>query len=59
MFENNNDINDIDEDVEILIACTNMKEQEDKSYYNIISYKDMVLYPHEKISMLFELTNLK
>jgi arginase family enzyme len=54
-----NDKNEIfDEDIQILIACTNMKEQEDKSYYTITSYTDMVLYPNEKISMLFELTNL-
>jgi len=57
---NDIELNDnIDEDIEILIACTNMKEQEEKSYYTITSYKDMVLYPDEKISMLFELTNLK
>ena len=60
MFNKKNDENNdvFDEDIEILIACTNMKEQEDKSYYTITSYKDMVLYPSEKISMLFELTNL-
>ncbi len=62
MLNKKNDDSDtnnvFNEDIQILIACTNMKEQEDKSYYTISSYKDMILYPDEKISMLFELTNL-
>ena len=43
--------------IEIIIGFTTMNEQNEKSYYCTKSYKDMVLYPDEKASMLFELTN--
>jgi hypothetical protein len=53
-----NDDNDDNNDVQIIIGYTNMIEQENKSYYTTLSYKDMILYPDEKIAMCFELTNL-
>ena len=40
-----------------MISSTTMNEQNQKSFYLTRSYKDMVLYPDEKASMLFELTN--
>jgi len=52
------DIDDIDDDINILIGYTTIKDQEEKSYYINKSYKDMVLYPDEKIAMCFELVNV-
>jgi len=53
----NEDCDEFEDDIEIIIGFTTMNEQNEKSYYCTKSYKDMVLYPDEKASMLFELTN--
>jgi arginase family enzyme len=45
------------DDEDILVAVTNMEEQEQKSYYTSTSIFDLCLYPEEKISMMFELVN--
>lgn len=60
-LSSNDKENDIIENdiIEIMIASTNMNEQNQKSFYLTKSYKDMVLYPDEKASMLFELINVE
>jgi len=47
---------DID-DEEYLVTTTTMNEQNNKSYYKTVKVLDTVLYPNEKISMMFELVN--
>jgi arginase family enzyme len=47
---------DIDE-IEYLVTKTNMNEQNEKSYYTTVNLFDTVLFPNEKISMVFELVN--
>ena len=50
-------IKDTDEDIEILITKTTMKEQESKSYFGGGTYLDCILLPDEKTSMMFEMLN--
>lgn len=47
---------DIDDD-EYLVTMTTMNEQNGKSYYKTVNVLDTVLFPNEKISMMFELVN--
>ncbi len=47
---------DID-DREYLVAKTSVEEQNKKSYYRTTKISDTVLFPNEKISMVFELIN--
>jgi arginase family enzyme len=47
---------DID-DEEYLVTTTTMNEQNNKSYYKTVNVLDTVLFPNEKISMMFELVN--
>lgn len=50
-------IDNEDNEDEILITSTTINEQNTKSYYFTKNVFDCVLYPEEKISMLFELIN--
>ena len=43
--------------IDIMITKTTMKEQETKSYYSGGTYLDCILFPEEKVSMMFELIN--
>ena len=47
--------NENDEDEDILVATTNMAEQNEKSYYIAESMFDLCLMPDEKTAMMFEL----
>lgn len=43
------------EEVDAMITKTTMKEQQDRSYYSGGSYADCILFPHEKVAMMFEM----
>ena len=47
---------EIDDD-DYLVTTTTMDEQNNKSYYTANKILDTVLFPNEKISMMFELVN--
>ena len=47
---------EIDDD-DYLVTTTTMDEQNNKSYYTANKIVDIVLFPNEKISMMFELVN--
>ncbi len=42
---------------EYMVTKTNMDEQNQKSFYTTVNVLDTVLFPNEKISMVFELVN--
>lgn len=49
---------DIDGEVEdVMVAVTTMNEQMDRSCYTSTSVYDKILYPGEKVDMMFELVN--
>ena len=49
----------IDEDVDVMIMSTTMAEQNEMCYYTTTDINDGVLYPEEKVAMMFELLNSK
>lgn len=56
-FNLNKENKEDNEEDEILITSTSINEQNEKSYFFTNNVFDCVLYPEEKISMLFELIN--
>lgn len=49
--------NEDGEIITVMISKTTMKDQELKSYYTGGVFSDCILYPHEKVSMMFEMLN--